>query len=324
MTSRNDAVRSAPRTAVSIVGGGPWGVALAAAAARTGPVVLVSRRTVDTALPDGVTVTSDYAAIRATRLVVLAVPSAVAPEVAGTLGDHVDGSHYVVHGVRGLVGAEMQTVSDLVRQRTPVKRVGALGGPALASDLTNGLPSVLVSGSRFPEVNEALTGTFGSKTLRVYSTPDLKGLEWASALVGCLAIAIGFAEGLSTSPGLVAALICRSMGEAARIAAAAGGDERTILGLSGYGDLLASIEQHDRPEVRFGRALARGLSVAQAKDEAQQRLEAIELIPRVVTWCEANKVRAPIFGALRSIVLDNLPASEILAQLMSMPMKEGA
>jgi glycerol-3-phosphate dehydrogenase (NAD(P)+) len=275
-------------------------------------------------VPENVTVTPNYDSIRSSRLVVLAVPSSVAPEVASALGDHVDGSHYVVHGVRGLVGEDMQTVSDLVRKLTPAKRVGALGGPALASDLLKGLPSVLVSGSRFPEVNEALTAAFNGASLRVYSTPDIKGLEWASALVGCLAIAIGFAQGLSTSPGLVAALICRSMGEAARIAAAAGGDERTILGLAGYGDLLASIEQHDRPEVRFGRAMAKGLSVSAAREEAQQRLEAIELIPRVVAWCEANSVRAPIFRALMASVLENRPPSEILAQLMSMPMKEGA
>ena len=80
----------------------------------------------------------------------------------------------------------------------------------------------------------------------------------ASALVGCLTIAVGYAQAMQTSPGLIAALISRSIGEASRIAAAAGGEEKTLLGLAGYGDLLASITQSERPEVIVGTALAVG------------------------------------------------------------------
>jgi glycerol-3-phosphate dehydrogenase (NAD(P)+) len=82
---------------------------------------------------------------------------------------------------------------------------------------------VIVVGSRYPEVAESVTATFGSPTLRVYPTSDLRGLEWASALVGCLTVAVGFAQATDTSPGLIAALISRAIGEASRIAAAAGG-----------------------------------------------------------------------------------------------------
>ena len=96
-----------------------------------------------------------------------------------------DGAHYVVHGVRGLVSddGDLVTISDVIREETPVRRTGALGGPALASDILAGRPSVVVVGSRFPEVNEAVASALGSSTLRVYPTTDQTGLEWASALV---------------------------------------------------------------------------------------------------------------------------------------------
>ncbi len=136
--------------------------------------------------------------------------------MARELGNHLDGSHYVVHGVRGLEGDDLQTIAEVIREETPARRTGALGGPALAQDLLAGLPSVLVVGSRYPEVNEAVTATFGSRTLRVYPTSDLRGLEWASALVGCLTFAVGFAQSVNTSPGLIAALISRAIGEASR------------------------------------------------------------------------------------------------------------
>ena len=312
------------RASVAVIGGGPWGLALAAAAARTGrPALLHSRRTLGAALPPGVTQVGEYADLaERSRLIVLAVPSEAAHEVARRLGEVIDGRHLVVHGVRGLVGDDMATISDVVRLETPARRVGALGGPALADELLANRPCVMVCGSHYPEVNAALSHAFVSETLRMYTTSDLRGLEWASALVGCLAIGIGYAQALGASPGLVAATISRAVQEAARLAAAAGGDECTLLGLAGYGDLLASIGQAERPEIVLGRALATGSALDAAMKEAKLRIEAIELIPRVVAWAERHAVRAPIFTALGRGVLGSRPAGEIVHDLMTGPQDE--
>jgi glycerol-3-phosphate dehydrogenase (NAD(P)+) len=310
---------------VAVVGGGAWGLALAAAAARTGKQVLVlSRRAHDGALPPGVTLARDHADVaKRTRLVILAVPSSSARATARALGDHIDGRHLVVHGVRGLVGDEMATIGDVVREETPARRIGALGGPALVDDLRAGNPSVLVCGSRFPEVNAAVSDALTHETLRVYPTHDLHGLEWASALSGCLAIGMGYAQALGASPGLVAALLSRSVHEAARLAAAAGGEEQTLLGLAGYGDLMAAMGQDRRPEVILGRALGKGAKLEAALAEAGQRIEAVELVPRVVAWAERHHVRAPIFRALARGVLSSRPAADILHELMTGPIEAG-
>ena len=93
------------------------------------------------------------------RLIVLAVPSLVVRDVVRALGPYLDGHHFIVHGVRGLVrrpddgtgrAEQLETISDVVRDETPVRRIGALGGPALASDLLAAQPSVMVCGSRYP------------------------------------------------------------------------------------------------------------------------------------------------------------------------------
>lgn len=308
---------------VAVIGGGTWGLALAAAAARAEcDVVVKTRRDLDGSLPKGVRVVRDLGeACRHARLVVLAVPSQVCRAAARDIGDHLDGSHYVVHGVRGLEGEDLASISEVIREETPTRRVGALGGPALARDLLAGRPSVLVAGSRYPEVTEAVSAAFGSPTLRVYPTADVRGLEWASALVGCLTIAIGYAQAMQMSPGLVAALISRSIGEASRIAAAAGGEEKTLLGLAGYGDLLASITQTERPEVLVGTALAKGQKVDDALRAAELRVEAVDLIPRVARWADRAGVRAPIFKALAGGVIEGRKADAILQELMTLPVE---
>jgi glycerol-3-phosphate dehydrogenase (NAD(P)+) len=315
---------------VGVVGGGAWGLALATAAARTGhPTLLLSRRGLDGALPSGIELARDGAEIGAkARLILLAVPSGVARSVTRSLSSHLDGRHFVVHGVRGLVrrpdadgekdsAGDLATISDVVRHETAVRRVGALGGPALASDLLAGRPTVLVGGSRYPEVIVALRAAFEGPMLRLFSTDDLLGLEWASALVGCLAIGVGYARGVGLGTGLLAAVITRAVEEAGRLAAEAGGYDRTLLGLAGYGDLFASITQTERPEVLIGEALARGQSLEQAVAGTKQRVEAVELTGRLVAWAEARGVRAPVFRTLARGVLSGGPREALVRELMA-------
>jgi glycerol-3-phosphate dehydrogenase (NAD(P)+) len=316
------------RPIVGVIGGGAWGLALAAAASRTGgTTLLLSRRAHNGETPPGIELVKEGGELAdRARLIVLAVPSFVAREVARGLGPHLDGHHFIVHGVRGLVRRpddgtgrpeQLETISDIVRDETPVRRIGALGGPALASDLLAAHPSVMVCGSRYPEVIVALRAAFEGPNLRLYATADLLGLEWASALVGCLAIAVGYARGAGLGPGLLAAVITRAVEEGARLAAAAGGDDRTLLGLAGYGDLLASIAQTDRPELLVGEALARGKPIEQAVADAKQRVEAVELTGRVAAWAEVRGVSAPLFRTLARSVLSGRTSDALVRELMS-------
>lgn len=302
--------------AVGIVGGGPWGIALSRAAARTGAkVVLHTRR--DSKEGRLIHTTTDYAEIAKNRLLILAVPSTFARDVARSLGDHLDGSHLVVHGVRGLgSGDDLSTISDILREETPVRRLGALGGPVQASELHQGKASTLVVGSHYPEVTTAVTQAFNGPWLRVYSTHDLRGLEWASAMVGCISVGVGFARAAGAGPGLVAALISRAVHDAGRIAMVAGAEEQTLYGLGGYGDLLASIALDDRPEVLLGRALGQGKSLEEAKNEAGLRVEAVELIPRVLGFAKRHGLVVPAFEGIARM-LEGHSGQEILGKFFA-------
>ena len=181
---------------------------------------------------------------------------------------------------------------------------------------------MIVVGSQFGEVRHAFREFFQSSSLRVYTTTDRVGLEWASALVGCLAIALGYARGSGQRPGLIAAFTTRAVHEIARIAEAAGGEHETMLGLAGLGDLLAAVGQQGRPEVIFGQALAQGVSLEDAKARAGQRLEALDLLPRVLTWIHHEKLRAPILSALASFFEGGRSTEEIVDALMREPIVE--
>lgn len=323
-------VRQLEKIPVSVVGGGAWGRALALASASSGNDVLLYTRRSDVA-EDGVRVTASLADVAAhAHLIMLTVPSPVVAEIARELGAHLDGRHAIVHGVRGLVpnaregDGDLGTIASVLRAETPVRRLGALGGPALTEELHAGAPSVLVVASRYPEVIAATQRALASSAVRVYSTDDLLGLEWASALTGLLAVAVGFAKGSGAGAGLVSAFMTRGIHECARIAAAAGAEERTFLGLAGFGDLFASIGEEARPEIRLGEALARGEELDATLATLGQRIEAVELAPLVAAFAERRRVKAPIVTTIATGILARRPADDLIRALMVEPVGGGA
>jgi glycerol-3-phosphate dehydrogenase (NAD(P)+) len=303
---------------VGVLGGGPWGVSLARAARRAGAEVTLCSRRHQIGEISAIKMTTELAELCESPLLIVAVPSLLARTIARELGDHIDGHHLVVHGIRGLSGDELSTISQIFHEETPAKRLGALGGPVQAAELNDGRPSAMVVGSEFHDVTRAVQKALSSEWLQVHTTSDLRGLEWASALVGCLSIGVGYAQARpDVSPGLLAALISSGVDEAATIAAAAGATDTTFYGLGGYGDLLASMALPDRPEVVLGRELAAGASVADAQRAAKLRIEAIELVPRIARFAKSRGVGCAIFSALASILQGEGAPEDIVRALFA-------
>lgn len=304
---------------VGVLGGGRWGLALACAVARNGhPTMLHTRRHERSDdLPAEVSVTTDLGALaKHARLLLVAVPSAVVRDVARSLGDVVDGGHLLAHGVRGLSGEGLAPISEVLREETPCRRVGAIGGPALADDLVVGRPSVLAVASRYPEVTEAVSGALQGPLLRVSVSSDLVGLEWASALNGALFVALGYARAIGVSPALLGGFLTRALHEAARIAVAAGAEERSLFEVAGVGDLLAAMGQDDRPECLLGAALAKGATLEEALAGSSLRVEAPTLVPRVVAFARERRVDATILATLEAVFAGRLDRQAVLAGLM--------
>jgi glycerol-3-phosphate dehydrogenase (NAD(P)+) len=307
------------KTPVGILGGGRWGLALACAVARNGhPTLLHSRRAErPDALPAEVAVTADLRALaQHARLLLVAVPSDVVREVARALGDVVDGAHLLVHGIRGLSGEGLAPISEVLREETPCRRVGALGGPALADDLIEGRASVLAVASRYPEVTDAVRAALQGPLMRISVSHDLVGLEWSSALNGALFVALGYARAIGVPPALLGGFLTRGLHEAARIAVAAGADEKSLFGVAGIGDLLAAMSQDDRPECQLGAALANGATLAEAQSRSALRVEAATLVPRVVSFAREHRVDATIFATIEAVFSGRVTRDAVLSGLM--------
>jgi glycerol-3-phosphate dehydrogenase (NAD(P)+) len=304
------------RPPVAVLGGGRFGIALTRAAARTGDVLVWSRRELGFESP-AVRVTSSFAELAQAELILLAVPSRHAASILEQAGHHLDGGNLVVHVSRGLLDDQLRTMSHLIRTATACRRVGSLAGPLTAEILSSATPGAGVVGSEFPEVAEAVRAAIGGPTLRIYETDDLRGVELAAALTGLLLFTVGFATRIGFGPATIGALATRGVAEVARIGRALGARVDTFAGLACFGDLLAAVAGSDRPELELGRAIAEGATPSAALERAGGNIEGIEVARRVSEFAKRQKIRTPLADVISELVGGRLSANDAVRELMT-------
>jgi glycerol-3-phosphate dehydrogenase (NAD(P)+) len=300
---------------IGVVGAGGFGRALAQASARNGQdVVLWSRK--ERELPDPIRSSTDIASMRDRELIFVAVPARHAVPVAEQLGEIVDGRHLMVHVSRGLIGGELQTLTKMMREKTVCRRIGALAGPLVADALAEGRPSGAILGTGFPELTEMVREAIGGSDLRIYDTTDVIGVELASATVGFLTVILGYAQEMGAAPGTLAVVATRGMVEMSRVGQTLGAQESTFMGLAGLGDLIAAVAGDQRPELRLGRALARGSDVRTAIGEVGAYVEGFEVATHLLEHARRHDLETPISSTFVAVSEGRMSSNDAIAALM--------
>jgi glycerol-3-phosphate dehydrogenase (NAD(P)+) len=300
---------------VGVVGAGGFGRALAQASARNGHDVLVWSRQ-ERELPGSIRTSTDIKDIRDRELIFLAVPARHALEAAEQLGMVVDGRHLMVHVSRGLIGAELKTITQVLREKTVCRRLGALAGPLVAAALAEGLPSGAILGTGFPELTHLVREALGGMGLRIYETTDVVGVELASATVGFLTVMLAYAQEVGLDPSTLAVLATRGIVEVSRIGQTLGAKESTFMGLAGLGDLIAAVAGDQRPELRFGRALAKGVDLTNAIGEAGAYVEGVEVANHLMEHARRLGLETPISSTFVALSEGRISREDAIEALM--------
>ncbi len=300
---------------VGVVGAGGFGQAIALASARHGhDVVLWSRR--ERSLPEPIRSSAAMADLKERDLIFLAAPARHATSLADQLGKVVDGRHLIAHVSRGLIGAELKTITTVLREHTAARRLGALAGPLVPDALAEGRPSGAILGTRFPELTEMVREAIGGNELRIYDTSDVLGVQLASATVGFLTVVLAYAQATGVEPSTLAVLATRGMVEISRIGQALGASEETFMGLAGLGDLIAAVAGDERAESFVGRAMARGADLASAVAEAGAYVEGIEVAEHMIEQAHRLGLETPISSVFVEISSRRMTPDDAMNALM--------
>lgn len=307
-----------------MVGAGAFGTALAVAFARGGARVHLWGRNEaamtdarDTRLlprlpgvrlPDGVLPTSRADDLSGCDVLILAVPTQQLARVLVTLPLR---PRHAVAACKGVDATTLRGAADLVAASLPDATSAILSGPSFAIDIARGLPTALSLGCTDDAVGERLQIMLSTPTLRLYRTTDVAGVELGGALKNVIAIACGAAIGAGLGESARAALMTRGMAEMLRLAPVMGARPRTLMGLSGLGDLALTCASPQSRNFALGHAIGTGM-----KPATGTTTEGAATAHAALCLAERHGVDMPITRAVTALVAGGTGVEDAMADLL--------
>jgi len=320
---------------VCVLGAGSWGTALALVLARSGQrqVRLYTRNEEHAsvmkqsrensrylpgiALPDNIHITSRVdEAISAIDACVYALPCVAVDDYLPLLSG---GDYPVIAACKGLHPDRLTRSDEMLAQYIECSRIAVLSGPSFAHEVAMNQPTAITMAAESLELAETAAAFFDDTNFRIYLSDDVIGVAMGGALKNVIAIAAGMADGLGFGHNSVAAAVTRGLSEIARLTAACGGRQETMMGLSGLGDLVLTCTGSLSRNRRFGIAIAEGKSIAQAIAEIGQVVEGVRTAEAVDHLAEKLAIELPLMQCVHQVLTGDLQIQDALALLMSRP-----
>lgn len=319
---------------VSVIGAGSWGTALAIVLQENGHEVTVwsiledeitmlreKREHVDklpgVKLSEEMLFTTDLeAAVQDKDLVVLAVPSTFIRNTAKMMQPYVGAGQLIVNVSKGIEEQTLMTLPQIIEQEIPQAKVAVLSGPSHAEEVGRGLPTTVVAGAREKETADFIQEIFMNQTFRVYTSPDMIGIELGAALKNVIALAAGMADGLGYGDNTKAALITRGIKEISRLALAMGASADTLSGLSGIGDLIVTCASKHSRNRRAGMLMGQGYTMKEAMDEVKMVVEGVYSAKAAMALSKKYGVSMPIIEQVNAVLFEDYPVKDAVINLM--------
>ena len=317
-----------------VIGSGSWGTALARVLSKNGhEVTLWSRREEESRilreerenksklpgvkLPDDILCTTDLEqTVEGKDILVLATASPSIRSMAKKMAPYVAAGQLIVDVSKGIEESTLMILTDVIAQEIPQCRAAVLSGPSHAEEVGRDIPTTVVAGAKDRETAEYIQNLFMNKVFRVYTSPDMLGIELGGALKNVIALAAGAADGLGCGDNTKAALITRGIAEMSRLGVAMGGHIETFNGLTGIGDLIVTCASMHSRNRRAGILIGQGKTMQEAMDEVKMVVEGVNSAKAAKTLAEKYGIDMPIVQEVNKVLFEDKPAREALADLM--------
>jgi glycerol-3-phosphate dehydrogenase (NAD(P)+) len=258
-------------------------------------------------------------AVAGAAAVILVPISRATRDTARLVAAHVAPGTPVLHASKGLEFPSLKRLSEVVDDELGARaaaRVAALSGPTHAEEVGRGLPSAAVVACADGGVAALFQDLLHGPTFRVYTSSDVVGVELCGALKNVIALATGAADGLGYGDNARAALITRSLVEIGRLVQAAGGDPRTVAGLAGLGDVVATCTSRHSRNRWAGEQIGRGRLPDEIVSSTPQVIEGIPATRAAVELGRRFGVDLPVCIQVDQVLNHGAPVREITSRLM--------
>lgn len=320
---------------IGVIGAGSWGIALARMLANKEYEVTVwsiieaeirmlnenyehKDKLPGVKLPKSMKFTTDLKlAMEDKDVLVLAVPSSFTRSTAHSMKEFAKDGQIIVNVAKGIEEKTMMTLSDIIEEEIPQANVAVLSGPSHAEEVGKDMPTTCVVGAKDKKTAEYVQNIFMSPFFRVYTSPDIVGIEVGAALKNVVALAAGIADGLGYGDNTKAALITRGIAEIARLGMAMGGKYETFAGLSGIGDLIVTCASMHSRNRRAGILIGQGKTMQEAMDEVKMVVEGVYSAKAAMELSKKYDIEMPIISEVNAVLFENKSAKDALADIMA-------
>lgn len=269
-------------------------------------------------IPESVVATVDLAeAVGFSDILVLVIPSQTIRENAKKMSALIKGSKVISCFSKGLEKGTGLRLSEVIRQELPGIRMVAMSGPCHAEELTKGIPTAYVAASEDREAAELIQDVFMSPRFRVYTNPDIIGVELGGAIKNVIALCAGISDGLGFGDNTKAALMTRGIAEISRLGRAMGASNQTFAGLAGIGDLIVTCTSMHSRNRRAGILIGQGKPVEEALKEVRMVVEGYYTTEPVYRLSRELNVKMPITVEAYEILYNGKDPRKAVVDLMS-------
>ncbi|HEY0745379.1 MAG TPA: NAD(P)H-dependent glycerol-3-phosphate dehydrogenase [Steroidobacteraceae bacterium] len=319
---------------MTVIGAGSWGTALAILLAREGhPTQLWSRdeaqrdsmRTTgrnlrylpEASFPQSLQVAVDLdQALKDARDALIAVPSHAFRATLEKIKPHLEARTRIAWATKGFEIATGLLPHQVVQQVLGETPGAVLSGPTFAKEVGAGLPTAMTIASCDENFAKELALSLSGPNFRAYTQTDIMGVEVGGAVKNVIAIGSGIADGMGYGANTRVALITRGLAEMMRLGVKLGALRETFMGLAGLGDLVLTCTDDQSRNRRFGMALGRGESPAQAQSAIHQVIEGVPASRAVYDVARRLEVEMPICREIYRIMYENKPVAAAVQALM--------
>ncbi len=271
-------------------------------------------------IPDSLVITRDMGdAVREANAVILAVPSQSVREVCLQLQDYIKSEMLLINTAKGLeisTGMRLSQVAEDVLGKSIRRRFAVLSGPSHAEEVARQMPTVVTVAAYYKDTAFMVQDIFMSPVFRVYTNPDVPGVELGAALKNVMALATGIVQGLQYGDNITAALMTRGLTEMTRMGSVMGGDSRTFTGLSGMGDLVVTCCSRHSRNRRAGELIGKGYSLEECLNTVGMVVEGAHTVRVLYHLANELDVDLPITRACYDILYNQVPPRKAVEGLM--------
>ncbi len=319
---------------ITVLGAGTWGTALTILLAENKHEVTIwsklpreveeldKNRTAiknlpGAVLPDSVTVTGNLEqALAEPELIVIAVASIYVRETAKSISSRIPQDMIIVNVAKGIEEATLKTLTEVIEDEIPQAQVAVLSGPSHAEEVSRKIPTTIVAGAKKKVVADKIQDTFMTDFFRVYTSPDVIGIELGGSLKNVIALAAGVLDGMGMGDNTKAALMTRGIAEISRLGVAMGGKYETFAGLSGMGDLMVTCTSKHSRNRNAGFLIGQGKTAKEAMEEVGQVVEGVLSARAAYKLGEQYKIELPIVEQVNKVLFEEKPVKEAIYDLL--------